>query len=64
MGKEQIIKRFVTQLPEKFEPTDYGPGLFNAVVLKIDNNTGKALEIKRIKKITAPIVMTREEKKN
>jgi metallophosphoesterase (TIGR00282 family) len=64
MSKEQIIKRFVTQLPEKFEPTDYGPGLFNAVVLKIDEKTGKALEIKRVRKITEPIVLSREEKKN
>src|SRR3989338_328989 len=64
MSKEQILKRFVTQLQEKFEPTDYGPGLFNAVALKVDEATGKTLEIKRIKKLTEPIALTREEKKN
>lgn len=64
MSKEQIIKRFVTQLPEKFEPTDYGVGLFNAVVLKIDEASGKTLSIGRIIKTTEPLVLTREEKKN
>ncbi|MBI5700821.1 TIGR00282 family metallophosphoesterase [Candidatus Saganbacteria bacterium] len=52
MSKEQIIKRFITQMPEKFEPTTYGPGLFNAVVITIDKKSGKALDIKRIFKIT------------
>ena len=48
MNKEQIIKRFLTQMPEKFEPTETGRGLFNAVLIKIDNKTGKAQEIKKI----------------
>ena len=48
MKKEQILKRFVTQLPEKFEPADAGPGLFNAVLLKIDPVKKKPLEIKRV----------------
>ena len=51
MNKEQILKRFTTQLPEKFEPTEKGPGLFNAVFLKIDAVSGKAKEIKRIVKV-------------
>lgn len=51
MNKEQILKRFTTQMPERFEPTDEGPGLFNAVLLKIDPKTGKAKEIKRIIRI-------------
>lgn len=51
MGKEQILKRFTTQMPEKFEPTDKGPGLFNAVLLKIDAISGQAKEIKRIYKV-------------
>jgi hypothetical protein len=54
MNKEQIIKRFVTQMPEKFEPTEIGQGLFNAVVLKIDTVSGKALEITKIIKKTEP----------
>ncbi len=48
MNKEQILKRFVTQMPERFEPTDEGPGLFNAVMLEIDSKTGKAKKIERI----------------
>ncbi len=51
MNKEQILKRFTTQMPEKFEPTEKGPGLFNAVILKIDAVSGKAKEIKRIVKV-------------
>ncbi|KAF0134953.1 MAG: hypothetical protein FD145_334 [Candidatus Saganbacteria bacterium] len=51
MNKEQIIKRFVTQMPEKFEPTETGRGLFNAVVLNIDPTSGRALSISRISKL-------------
>ncbi|MFA4967393.1 MAG: TIGR00282 family metallophosphoesterase [Candidatus Margulisiibacteriota bacterium] len=52
MNKEQIIKRFRTQMPEKFEPTNTGPALFNAVLLKIDAENGMAIEIKKIKEIS------------
>ena len=62
MNKEQILKRFVTQMPEKFEPTDYGRGLFNAVVLNIDTESGKALGIKRILITTDPLVILKEPK--
>ncbi len=51
MNKDQILKRFITQMPEKFEPTEKGPGLFNAILLDIDDSTGKAKEIKRICKV-------------
>lgn len=63
MKKEQILKRFITQLPEKFEPQDNGPGLFNAVFLRIDSQNGKALEIRRIKEVTEPLRLPKEEKK-
>jgi len=53
--KEQIIKRFLTSLPEHFEPEKKGPGVFNALLINIDDKTGKAEDIKRIYKITAPI---------
>ena len=62
MNKEQILKRFVTQLPEKFEPTDYGRGLFNAVVMDIDENSGKAKGIKRIFVTTPPLELPKEAK--
>jgi metallophosphoesterase (TIGR00282 family) len=51
MDKEQILKRFTTQMPERFEPTENGPGLFNAIFLKIDAVSGRAKEIKRIIKV-------------
>jgi metallophosphoesterase (TIGR00282 family) len=51
MNKEQILKRFRTQMPEKFEPTEKGPGLFNAVLLTVDNISGRAKEIKAIRKV-------------
>jgi metallophosphoesterase (TIGR00282 family) len=52
MDKEQILKRFTTQMPEKFEPTEKEPGLFNAVFMEIDFDTGRASGIKKILKIT------------
>lgn len=55
MRKEQILKRFVTGLPEKFEPTEEGIGIFNAVSLEIDEATGRALKIERIIKTTGVI---------
>jgi len=60
MNKAQILKRFTTQMPEKFEPTEAGPGLFNAVVIKIDPATGKAQEIKRIFRTTEPLRLSKE----
>ena len=58
MNREQILKKFITQMPEKFEPTDFGPGLLNAVFLRIDAATGKALEIKKISRTTPPLETT------
>lgn len=52
MNKEQILKRFTSQLPEKFEPTESGPGLFNAVLVTIDEKNGRATGIQRIVKTT------------
>ena len=62
MKREQILKRFTTQMPEKFEPAEAGPGLFNAVLLKIDAASGKALEIKRIIRVTEPLHIQSEAK--
>lgn len=55
MNKEQILKRFTTQLPERFEPTEKGTGLFNAIFLKIDALSGHTKEIKRINKVVEAI---------
>lgn len=51
MEKEQIIKRFLTQMPEKFQPTEKGRGLFNAVLLTVDPASGQASKIERIYKV-------------
>ncbi|MBI5699212.1 TIGR00282 family metallophosphoesterase [Candidatus Saganbacteria bacterium] len=48
MDREQILKRFLTQMPEKFEPTEAGQAVFNAVLIKVDPQTGRAKEIKKI----------------
>jgi len=48
MKRDQILKRFVTQMPEKFEPMDDGPSIFNAILIEIDPASGKCLKITRI----------------
>lgn len=47
MEKESIIKRFLTQTPQRFEVAK-GKCTFSGVVVTADSSTGKALEIKRI----------------
>jgi hypothetical protein len=47
VDKKQILNKFITGLPSRFEPADGGVFL-NAVLINIDENTGKATEIKRI----------------
>ena len=49
-------------MPEKFEPTDYGRGLFNAVVLAIDTDSGKAQSIKRLFITTDPLTLPKGAK--
>ncbi|NQT29888.1 MAG: TIGR00282 family metallophosphoesterase [Candidatus Saganbacteria bacterium] len=51
MKKGAILKRFTTQLPERFEPEEKGAGIFNAVLLTIDPLSGHAKEIRRISKV-------------
>ncbi len=48
MNKEQILKRFLTSMSAKFEPTDTGPKLFNAVLIEVDEKSGKASKIEKI----------------
>lgn len=48
--KEIIINRFLTQLPAKFELAS-GPIQINAVVIDIDEETGKALQIEAIQRV-------------
>lgn len=45
--KEQVIQRFLTNIPVRFE-TARGEGIFSAVVVEIDEKTGKATGIQRL----------------
>lgn len=45
--KEQIIERFLLQMPRKFE-TAKGSALLSAVVIEIDNKSGRASAIQRL----------------
>lgn len=45
--KEQVIHRFLTNIPVRFE-TAKGVGIFSAVVVDINEKTGKAAAIQRL----------------
>lgn len=45
--KEQIIERFLTHMPRKYDVAA-GDGLLSAVVLEIDDKNGKAIAIQRL----------------
>jgi metallophosphoesterase (TIGR00282 family) len=45
--REQVIQRFLTNIPVRFD-TAKGEGIFSAVVVEIDDKTGKALELQRL----------------
>lgn len=45
--KELVIQRFLTNLPIRFEAAK-GEGIFSAVVIEIDGNTGKSTAIQRL----------------
>ncbi|HHZ16988.1 MAG TPA: TIGR00282 family metallophosphoesterase [Clostridia bacterium] len=50
VDKDLIIKKFLSQLPVRFEVAD-GDLQFNGVSLQIDEKTGKCLQINRIQEI-------------
>ena len=45
--KEQILTRFITQLPTRFEMAEEDVKL-NGVILDLDDKTGKAKSIERV----------------
>ncbi|EPZ53070.1 TIGR00282 family metallophosphoesterase [Alicyclobacillus acidoterrestris] len=47
MKREQVIRRMRTQLPTKFEVAD-GPRQFCAVMLELDDESGKAVRIEQV----------------
>jgi len=48
MKREEVIEKFITSLPQRFEVDNTGKWQLNAVVIDIDFNTGRALNIERI----------------
>ncbi len=48
MAVEPVIERFLMQLPNRFDPVDSGPAVFNSVLIQIDEETGRALAIERV----------------
>ena len=49
VDREIILKKYLTSLPYKFVVAK-GPSMLNGVIIEIDENTGKAKNISRIKK--------------
>lgn len=45
--KEQVIQRFLTNMPVRLEPAK-GDGIFSAVVIEIDEQTGKSTALQRL----------------
>lgn len=46
--REAVLKRFLTSMPVRFETTKEGRAQLNAVLISIDDHTGKAEKIQRI----------------
>ena len=46
--RDAVIKRFLTQLPVRFEATKKGKAQLSGVVIDIDQKTGQATKIERI----------------
>lgn len=47
MKKEKSIQRFLSKMPQRYEPAEGQPGL-HGVVIDIDNRTGEATSIRRV----------------
>lgn len=48
VDREAVIKKFITQLPVRFEVSNLERQQLNAVIIDIQNNTGKATYIERV----------------
>jgi metallophosphoesterase (TIGR00282 family) len=48
MDTERVIERFLTQIPNRFDPVEKGPAVFNSVLITIDPDSGRALHIERV----------------
>ena len=50
MKPKQAIERMLTALPKRLEVEDKGEIMFNAILVDIDEKTGKTKSIERIKR--------------
>lgn len=48
MAVEPVIERFLTQLPNRFDPVEKGAAVFNGIILQVDEHSGKTLSIQRL----------------
>jgi 2',3'-cyclic-nucleotide 2'-phosphodiesterase len=48
METAAVLERFLRQLPNRFGPVESGPAVFNAVLVDIDEESGKARYIERL----------------
>jgi len=48
MEIEPVLQRFLTQLPNRFGPVGSGPAVFNSVLIRIDDESGRANSIERL----------------
>jgi len=47
MKKETAIARFITKIPHRFEVETKSP-MINGIIVKVESDTGRAIDIKRI----------------
>jgi metallophosphoesterase (TIGR00282 family) len=48
METEPVLERFLTQRPNRWNPVDKGPAIFNSVIISIDRTSGRATNIERV----------------
>jgi len=48
MDTAAVLDRFLTQLPNRFNPVESGPATFNAVLIDINEESGRARSIERL----------------
>jgi 2',3'-cyclic-nucleotide 2'-phosphodiesterase len=61
MKKESIIRKFITQMPAKFEVESEGPMVLCGVCIEIDVSTGKALSIERFRVVDSDIKVDKDD---
>jgi metallophosphoesterase (TIGR00282 family) len=64
MQKEPIIRNFMTQMPVRFVVDPNPPAVMTGVWMDIDTQTGKAIDIQRIKLVDGELEVSGEKEKN